>query len=90
MDACERFFSTATQVGGLGLVSEALSVLNGAHLNSGGGRLGNLLRRYHHTLAVARDSAKTSDSDIHVCLLLASTNSYVHNFTVCILYTAVW
>ena len=52
------------QVGGMGLVSEALSVLNGAHLNSSG-RLGNLLRRYHHSLSTARD-ATSAISDVEV------------------------
>lgn len=50
-------------IGGLGLVSEALSILNGAHLNSTG-RLGNLLRRYHHSLSTTRD-ASNSDTDTH-------------------------
>lgn len=54
------------QVGGMGLVSEALSVLNGAHLNSSG-RLGNLLRRYHHSLSVARDTTSSvSDVEVHI------------------------
>ncbi|CAI8017214.1 ATP-dependent zinc metalloprotease FTSH 5, mitochondrial [Geodia barretti] len=56
--------SAGLGVGGLGLVSEALAVLNGAHLNYGGGsRLGNLLRRYHHSPAAAgssRDSCQSS------------------------------
>ena len=55
----------AVQVGGMGLVSEALSVLNGAHLNSSG-RLGNLLRRYHHSLSTAREAtASVSDVEVH-------------------------
>lgn len=41
--------------GGLGLVSEAVSLLNGAHLNSSG-RLGNLLRRYHHSLSTTTNT----------------------------------
>ena len=62
------FMPPAVQVGGgLGLVSEALAVLNGAHLSGGGGagsgsRLGNLLRRYHTSLAASRDPHKTSNS----------------------------
>jgi ATP-dependent Zn protease len=60
--------SAGLGVGGLGLVSEALTVLNGAHLNYGGGsRLGNLLRRYHHSLAAAgssRDSHQSSSCSV--------------------------
>ena len=55
-------------------MSEAVSLLNGAHLNSSG-RLGNLLRRYHHSLSTTTNTTthtrdtlikNSYDSDRHV------------------------
>ncbi|XP_064397881.1 uncharacterized protein LOC135344579 [Halichondria panicea] len=48
--------SNPTGISGLGvLLSEAVSVLNGAHLNPAG-RLGSFFRRYHHVVATATET----------------------------------